>query len=293
MAQINPMKKVLILGSSGMLGHVVYEYLKEKNKYIISTASFSKKVNDSTILIDVTDKIVLEQYIKFERPDIVINCVGVLITGSKNDHSNAIYINSYLPHQLVKLMREIGGKLIHISTDCVFSGKKGNYEETDFKDADDMYGQSKSLGEIINDHDLTLRTSIIGPELKSNGEGLFHWFMQQKGEIKGFSKVYWSGVTTLELAKVIYEAIEQNLTGLINITNGTKISKYELLQLFKQYFYTNELIIQDNANKILDKSLKSTRDDFKYPFSSYTSMIKNQFDFMDKNRELYSEIYNF
>ena len=183
--------------------------------------------------------------------------------------------------------------MIHISTDCVFSGKKGNYMETDFKDAEDMYGQSKSLGEIINEYDLTLRTSIIGPELKSNGEGLFHWFMQQKGEIKGFSKVYWSGVTTLELAKVIDEAIEQNLTGLINITNGTKISKYELLQLFKQYFYTNELIIQDNANKMLDKSLKSTRDDFKYSFSSYTSMIKNQFDFMDKNRELYSEIYNF
>ncbi len=293
MAQINPMQKVLILGSSGMLGHLVYEYLKETKKYTILAASFSKKVDHSTVLIDVTDKIALEKYIKIERPDIVINCVGVLIKGSNNDHSNAIYINSYLPHQLVKLMREIGGKLIHISTDCVFSGKKGNYTETDFKDADDMYGRSKSLGEIINDHDLTLRTSIIGPELKTNGEGLFHWFMQQKGEIKGFSKVFWSGVTTLELAKVIDAAIEQNLTGLINITNGTKISKFELLQLFKQYFHTDELVIHESADKMLDKSLKSTREDFKYSFLSYPTMIKSQFDFMDKNRQLYSEIYNF
>jgi dTDP-4-dehydrorhamnose reductase len=288
------MQKVLILGSSGMLGHVVYEYLKETKKYTTLSVSFSQKVNDSTVLIDVTDKIALEQYIKFERPDIVINCVGILIKGSNNDHSNAIYINSYLPHQLVKLMREIGGKLIHISTDCVFSGKKGNYIETDFKDADDMYGRSKSLGEIINDHDLTLRTSIIGPELKTNGEGLFHWFMQQQDlEIKGFSKVFWSGVTTLELAKVIDAAIEQELTGLINITNGNKISKYELLQLFKHIFYKNRVEIIESTDKESDKSLVSKRNDFSYTFPSYSSMIKTQFDYMNKHIELYSSFYNF
>ena len=133
-------------------------------------------------------------------------------------------------------MRKVGGMLIHISTDCVFSGNKGNYIETDYRDARDIYGLSKALGEIDNENDLTIRTSIIGPELKTNGEGLFHWFLSQKGNVYGYTDAIWGGVTTLEFAKAIDCAIEQRITGLINLTNKVPISKYELLKLSQKIF---------------------------------------------------------
>jgi len=201
------MKKVLILGSGGMLGHMVYTYFKALNKYEIIDASFPQKAFSESTLLDVTNKTELELYIDRNKPDILINCIGILLKGSEEDPSNAIYLNAYLPHQLSRLLNSYGGKLIHVSTDCVFTGNKGSYVEADFKDARDTYGLSKSLGEVNNDHDLTLRTSIIGPELKEKGEGLFHWFINQTGEINGFTKMIWGGVTTLELAKVIDAAI--------------------------------------------------------------------------------------
>ncbi|WP_373398913.1 sugar nucleotide-binding protein [Algoriphagus halophilus] len=127
--------------------------------------------------------------------------------GFSRKSKNSIFINSYFPHWLVSEADKYGGQVIHISTDCVFSGKKGGYIEADFRDADDIYGRGKALGELIGGRHLTLRTSIIGPELKSNGEGLFHWFMNQKGETNGYTKAIWGGVTTFELAKVIKDCV--------------------------------------------------------------------------------------
>src|SRR5690606_24943808 len=120
---------------------------------------------------------------------------------------------------------ELGSKLIHISTDCVFSGNRGAYTEDDFCDANDTYGRSKALGELNNDRDLTIRTSIIGPELKTNGEGLLHWFLNQSTPVNGFTEAYWGGVTTLELAKAIKTALMSDLKGIVNLTNGESISK--------------------------------------------------------------------
>ena len=125
----------------------------------------------------------------------------------------------------------------------MFSGKKGNYSETDFRDADGVHGRSKALGEIINDKDLTIRTSIIGPELKENGEGLFHWFMHQHGCANGFQTAIWGGVTTLELAKAIDVAIDQGVTGLIQLSNGLGISKYDLLHLFSRIWHKQDVEI--------------------------------------------------
>ena len=119
-------------------------------------------------------------YAFYIKPDYVINCVGVLIKGSKESIENAIYINAYFPHMLERILHNTTGKLIHISTDCVFSGEKGQYADNDPKDALDTYGMTKNLGEVVNTKDITLRTSIIGPELKNNGEGLFHWIYSQK-----------------------------------------------------------------------------------------------------------------
>ena len=135
-----------------------------------------------------------------------------------------------------RLADVVGAKLIHISTDCVFSGRQGMYADNDFRDADDIYGRSKALGEIFSDKDLTIRTSIIGPELKRYGEGLFHWFMSQRERVNGYTKVFWSGVTTLELAKAIEYSLDNDVTGLFQLSNGVRISKYDLLVLFNEIF---------------------------------------------------------
>lgn len=285
------MKKIIILGSTGMLGHMVYFYLKSLNKYNIIDASFRKKLHEGSKLLDVTKNDELENYIKAEKPDVVVNCIGILIKGSQNDSSNAIYLNAYLPHRLAKILRITGGKLIHISTDCVFSGKKGSYSENDFRDADDIYGRSKALGEVINEIDITLRTSIIGPELKQNGEGLFHWFMQQTGNINGYTHVFWGGVTTLELAIVINYVIEKNeIHGLVQVTNGEKISKYNLLQLFNSLWRKNQISIVPNNSKSIDKSLLFSGK-LKYPVNSYEKMLEDLKKWIDNNNTIYPEIY--
>ena len=277
----------MILGSAGMLGHMVYHYLKSLNKYNIIDTSFPKKINDQSKVLDVTNAVELENYITTEKPDIIINCIGVLIKGSQADPSNAIYLNSFFPHQLAKILRKTKGKLIHISTDCVFSGSKGSYTENDFRDADDTYGRSKALGEVINDIDLTLRTSIIGPELKTHGEGLFHWFMNQKGKVNGFTKAFWGGVTTLELARVIAFSIQNPLTGLVHVTNGEQISKHDLLVLFKEIWDKENITIMPVDGKGLDKSqAKSKKLNYKVP--SYREMLLHQHQWMINNKHLYN-----
>lgn len=283
----------MILGSGGMLGHMVYHYLKTLNKHTIIDASFPNKLNDQSKLLDVTDAVDLKNFIELEKADVVVNCIGILIKGSQNDTSNAIYLNSYFPHQLAKILRQTKGRLIHVSTDCVFTGGKGSYTETDFKDARDTYGLSKALGEVENDTDVTLRTSIIGPELKEKGEGLFHWFMQQTGTIKGYTKTFWGGVTTLELAKVVDQVIEQNTTGLIHITNREPISKYDLIQLFKKTFNKNDVVVEPIEGKDSDRSLDSIRNDLKYQVSSYEKMVGDMKNFMENNKSLYQNNYNF
>jgi dTDP-4-dehydrorhamnose reductase len=283
------MKKILILGSAGMLGHMVYHYLYSKEKYEIIDASFPEKANEKSTLLNVTEKKVIEEYIRREKPDIIINCIGILIKGSMQDPSNAIYLNSLFPHQLSKLLTETGGKLIHISTDCVFSGKDGNYQDKSFRDADDVYGRSKALGEINSPDHLTIRTSIVGPELKTNGEGLFHWFMSQQGEITGFTNVFWGGVTTLELAKAVEYCIENNsVSGIIQLTNGEKISKFNLLKLFKSVWKINNLTIKEGSGKkSIDKSLAKT-ELFNYHVPSYTDMLEELNIWMDNHRFLYT-----
>lgn len=285
--------KLLILGATGMAGHVAHSYLKDTQQYEITNIVFRTPLNDESIIVDVTNREKLQQVIENENPDIILNCIGVLIGGSNGNPANAIFINAYLPHFLSSIAKIIDAKLIHISTDCVFSGKKGMYTENDFRDADDVYGRSKALGEVNNDVDLTIRTSIIGPEIKKNGEGLFHWFMNQTEKVNGFTEAFWGGITTLELAKVAHACIQQNILGVINITNGAKICKYDLLNLFKEIYKKEDVIINSIGGKSVDKSLVSIREDFEYEVPSYRKMIEEQFEYMDVNRDLYSSIYTY
>lgn len=286
-------KKVLVLGSTGMLGHVFYNTLKKDNTYEVIDLVFRTKLHKDSIVCDVTNKEALAKVIKKVNPDIIVNCIGVLIKGSTQNPENAIYINSFLPHYLVSLAQECNARVIHVSTDCVFSGKKGNYSETDYRDADDVYGRSKALGELLGDQNLTMRTSIIGPEIKEAGEGLLHWFLKQKGVINGYTRAYWGGVTTLELSRAILAAIKQDARGVINLTNGEAISKFEMLELFKTEFNRTDLTIESTAGKKVDKSLQSQRSDFDYKVPSYVKMFDEMHKSMQENRALYTQNYSF
>jgi dTDP-4-dehydrorhamnose reductase len=278
-------KKVLVLGSTGMLGHQVVNYLKDFGDFIIDDISYRNKLRKSTIILDAMDKSSLERAIVKLKPDFIINCIGILVNGSQNKE-RAIYLNAYLPHQLKTIAKNINSKLIHISTDCVFSGLKGQYIEADPRDGQDVYSQTKILGEVIDDTNLTLRTSIIGPELKNNGEGLFHWFMNQSGNIPGYTKSIWSGVTTIELAKAIKWSIDNNMTGIYHITNNTSISKYELLKLFKKYT-KKEINIDLIDGKSINKSLLDTRKIINYHIPSYEKMVREMIEGMKFNISLY------
>ena len=273
-----------------MAGHVVYYYLRSTGKYNISNVVYRTPLTEDSIIVDVTNREAVTETVRKVRPEIILNCIGVLIKGSKEHPDNAILINAYFPHLLKKLSDEIGAKLIHISTDCVFSGNKGNYTENDFRDADDVYGRSKALGEVVNEKDLTIRTSIIGPELKKNGEGLFHWFMNQHGQVNGFKTAIWGGVTTLELAKAIDKAIGQQKTGLIQLSNGAEISKYDLLMLFKELWNKQDVeILPYDANGVNKSIAKS--DTFEYVVPDYYLMLQEQVAWMNAHKELYMQYF--
>ena len=265
-----------------MMGHVLLKKLSNFDKYTIFDITKNKEDRINNFECDVTIFDSLYEIIKNIKPHFIVNCIGVLIKGSNDDPSNAILINSVLPHKLVKFSNALDSKLIHISTDCVFDGSKGNYLESDNKTAQDTYGLSKSLGEINDHKNLTLRTSIIGPELKNNGEGLFSWFLKQSGEVSGFSESIWGGVTTFVLADIIIKSINENHTGLVHVTNGQPISKFDLLSLIKDKFQLNNIQLKKVPGKKSDKSLKTNYNYFDIP--TYEEMIAEM-------REFYSENY--
>jgi len=265
-----------------MAGHIITRYLESLNKYEIINASL-EKLRDDTIIINVEDKELVKEIIIKNKPDIVINCIGLLIRASADRPAMAIYLNSYFPHYLAELGKQMNFKTIHLSTDCVFSGEKGGYNENDVKDAKDIYGQSKALGEIVNEKDLTLRTSIIGPEIIEGGTGLFHWIMNQSGKIGGYGEVFWTGLTTLELAKAIDSAIDQDLTSLYHLVPNEKISKFDLLQLIKE-IWNRPIDISKNNEPKSDKSLLNNRKDFNYEVPNYHQMLVELFEWM-KNWE--------
>lgn len=285
-------QRILVLGGTGMAGHVCVEYLTQLERYKVYNICFRNKFNSESIICDLTNHLELTKIIHEIRPHFLINCVGALLRQSKEDPSTTIYLNSFLPHFLVKLSVLESFKLVQISTDCVFNGHLGNYLESDVPSETNLYGRSKALGEITNDPHITIRTSIIGPELKISGEGLLHWFLLQRGQVKGFSKVFWSGVTTLELAKAIRHSIEHNISGLFHLTNNTKISKRDLLILFRNILSNNGVSIVDDASKVVDKSLINSRKDISYLVPPYESMMNELKVFMISHNQYYRH-YNF
>lgn len=252
--------KILVLGENGMLGSQLMKTLS-KNHEVYGTSS--EKGYHINSIHDVKK---FETIIREFRPNIVINCIGI-IKQKESTPEEQILINALFPQVLVKICSFYCIKLIHVSTDCVFSGTKGDYHYTDFTDATDVYGMTKALGEINNNEHLTIRTSIIGHE-KSTKYGLLEWFLYSEGKVSGYSNVWYSGVTTLELAKFIDSyVLKNNIIGLIHFT-GPKINKLDLLNIVKKV-YDKEIEIEKNEEIKIDKSLQKMNS-FKFATSDYT-----------------------
>ena len=283
--------RILVLGSSGMLGHKVKDYLINESDYKVYDTSRGKNKDKYSLFCDIYDSQKLNELIKEIRPDILVNCIGVLIKGSQ-DIKNATYVNAKFPHYLKKIALRYNFKLIHISTDCVFSGTIGKYKENDKRDGFGTYAETKKFGEIIDDSNLTLRTSIVGPELKPDGEGLFNWFMSQENDVNGYLNSIWSGVSTLELSKSIKWAIDADVNGLYHITNNSSISKFELLRLFKKYTKKN-IGIMPFDNERIDKSLLDTRNLIDYEIPSYEQIVKDLVCDLKKNIKKYPHYQKF
>lgn len=264
-----------------MAGHMMVEYFKQKKQFDLFYTSRDPNEKEG-IFLDVTNSFQLEEIVESIKPDVTINCIGILNENATNNTKLAFQVNSVLPHQIVKLMERHQGKLIQISTDCVFSGLKGDYTEENLPDGTSIYAQSKQLGEITSNKHLTIRTSIIGPELKKDGIGLFLWFMNQTGKIKGYEKVFWNGVTTLELAKAVEKMIQHQVTGLYHLGSETKISKYSLLKLIQEIFEKKDVEIISDSEICLDRTIKNTRTDFQYRIPYYEDMLKELRDWMRK-----------
>lgn len=277
--------KVLILGSEGMLGHVVKLYFQEKGHTVRGTSRSGGEYYVFDATKDLSD---IERFVDDFEPDAVINCIGILNKVAEDNKSLAVLINSYLPHYVDEMCSEKGIKFVHVSTDCVFDGKAdGDYTEDSLRTATDFYGRSKGLGEIENDSNLTLRTSIVGPDKNQNGIGLFQWFMGQEKETNGFDKVIWTGVTTLEFAKCMEKAIINNLTGLRHVVNNQKIDKYNLLLLFKKHF-KKDIVVHHKSDYVSDKSLTRTTD-FDFDIPSYDQMVKEMAEWVTDHESIYSE----
>ena len=280
--------KFLVLGCNGMAGHTISLYLKEQGYEVDGYArSESKMVH--TIAGDARDTELLKKIIDEGNYTAIVNCIGLLNKFAENDHEAAVFLNSYLPQFLAKITDGSNTQVIHISTDCVFSGSRGGYVESDFPDGELFYDRSKALGELKNKKDVTFRMSIIGPDIKSEGIGLINWFMQQKGKVKGYKNALWTGQTTLQLAKTIENAAIQRVHGLYNMVPDESISKYDMLVLFNKYLRREPIEIDAEENFRIDKSLKRTNFElFSYKIPGYEQQIKELGEWMQQHKELYS-----
>jgi dTDP-4-dehydrorhamnose reductase len=260
--------KILVLGASGMLGFAVLRVLAENISFEVWGSSrsewiknyYPKKIAKQLIIgVNIEDNDSVMNLFTHIKPNIVVNCIGLVKQmQSSSDPLCAIPINSIFPHRLNRICELLGARLIHISTDCVFSGRKGFYSESDESDATDLYGRSKYLGEVNYPNSITLRTSIIGHELNSMN-GLISWFLSQNGIVKGYKNAIFSGLTTNELARVIKDYVipKSELMGTYHVA-AEPISKYDLLNLVKDV-YNKSIEIEPDEKYIINRSLNAKR----------------------------------
>lgn len=264
---MNKQNRVLIFGAAGMLGHVLFTQLSEQeglNVYATVRSEyglsewFSKELNDKIIPdVDILNSDAIAKALAAVEPDVVINCIGLVKQLPLAEDPNLAYaINAEYPHKLASMCSSSNVRLIHFSTDCVFSGKLGNYSETDVADPEDLYGKTKLLGEVTGSNCITIRTSIIGHELRGQN-GLVGWFFAQKGKIRGYTHAIFSGFPTIEIASILFNHVLPNecLNGIVHVSS-IPVSKYDLLMLIASQYH-KKIEIEPHENFRKDRSLNS------------------------------------
>lgn len=278
--------KFLIMGCNGMAGHTISLYMKEQGHEVLG---FDRRESAyvPSVAGDAQDTNFVRKLIHEGNFDSVINCIGILNQFAEENKALASYLNSYFPHFLADVTSGTDTQVIHMSTDCVFSGKRGEYTEDDFRDGETFYDRSKALGELEDGKNITLRNSIVGPDINPKGIGLLNWFMQQEGQINGFTKAMWTGQTTLQLAKTMEAAAKEKAHGLYNTVPDHSISKYDLLRLFNHHMRSDAVTIHSVEGVNADKSLRRTRYDFSYLIPDYDTMVAELAEWMRGHKQLY------
>ena len=278
--------KILILGCNGMAGHTISLYMKEKGHYI-----YGIDINESQIIpsfaLDVHDCSKLREIVGRNKYDSIINCIGILNMNAEIHKESAVYLNSYLPHLLANLTEGTETQVIQLSTDSIYSGTRGEYTENDIPDGVTFYDRTKAIGELNDMKNITLRNSIVGPDINPNGIGLLNWFMKQSGQIQGYVNAIWTGQTTLQLAKTMENAAQEKAHGLYNTVPDYSISKYELLKLFSKYLRRNSTQIIPNYSLSTNKSLKRIKYDFNYIIPDYEKMVYEMALWIFAHKDMY------
>lgn len=266
--------KILVLGSNGMAGHVITNYLSSKG-YNVNTLARS----NADLIVDIENqKDVVELFTSIkDEYDYIINCIGLLVKDSIDRPDRAAIVNGWFPHMVEHAIRDSKTRLIHLSTDCVFDGKDGYYTEDSIHTETNWYGKSKSYGEIKNNKDITFRMSIIGTEIKENGTGLLNWVLTNKDEeLSGWENALWNGITTLQLAKCIEQyIINPTIAGVYHlVNNAVYINKYELLCKINEIFELGKTINKTQGPKSVNKILTDTRGTVNFNIPDYDTQLK-------------------
>jgi dTDP-4-dehydrorhamnose reductase len=282
--------RILVLGASGMLGNAMFRLLsQDAGLEVFGTVRsawvrrlFAPEAGRRLIAgVDVENQDALARVFADVKAQVVVNCIGLIKQlADADDPLQALPINAMLPHRLARLCELGGARLVHVSTDCVFAGTKGNYRESDPSDATDLYGKSKFLGEVAYPHTITLRTSIIGHELGS-AHGLVSWFLAQEGQVRGYTRAIFSGLPTVELARVVRNVVlaRPDLSGLYHVASSP-IAKHDLLKLVAQVYGKAIEIVPDDA-AVIDRSLNADRfrEASGYVPPPWPELVKAMFEF--------------
>jgi len=282
--------KVLVVGASGMLGNAMMRFLSHDPALEVWGTARSPSVRQyfppelgGRIIagVDVENQDILTRVLAELRPAVLVNCIGLVKQlAQADDPLLALPINAMLPHRLARLCALGGARLVHVSTDCVFNGAKGNYRESDPSDAEDLYGKSKFLGEVAYPQTITLRTSIIGHELAS-AHGLIDWFLAQEGRVKGYSRAIFSGLPTVELARVVRDFVlpHPEISGVFHVA-AKPIAKLDLLRLVAEVYGKSIEILPDDA-VVIDRSLNADRfhEATGYMAPPWPELVKRMYDF--------------
>jgi dTDP-4-dehydrorhamnose reductase len=257
--------RVTVLGSKGMAGHIVSSYLEQQGHAV-------HRIDRNQLDIENFNEV--KSFFNALETDFVVNCIGLLVKDCADHPNRAAWINSWFPHYIEERLNNGFTRLIHLSTDCVFNGARGDYVETDMHTEMNAYGRSKSLGEVNNDKDITFRMSIIGPELK-NGTGLLNWVTNNSAtELPGWTNAWWNGITTLELARCINLYINNpKISGIYHLVNNNRINKYELLCKINQVYELGKTIVPVTGPKNIDKVLLDTRKEFDFCITDYDTQL--------------------